>query len=110
MLIAQAIATFFAVLVLVKSYDEFRHGREPIIMFIFWTVIWLSVLLVAFFPAQAIELGKGLFGEDVGLGTFFGIITVFGLFLAYRLYIKAERAERRVNQLLTMIATNKLKK
>jgi len=105
MFIAQAIAVFFGVLVTIKSYDEFRHRREPLIMFLFWTGLWIGVVFIALFPHIALKLSTKIFGADAGFGTLFGIVTVFGLFLAYRLYIKAERAERRINKLLTLVTT-----
>jgi hypothetical protein len=96
------------VLVLVKSYDEFRHGREPLPVFLFWLLMWSLVVLVAIFPEITSWLRTQVFGAGTGIGTFLGIGFVFLLFLSYRLYIKAERAERRINALISHVTLKKL--
>lgn len=108
MLIAKAIATFFATLVLVKVYDEFCHGRENIVMLLFWLTTWSAVLILAFFPSVTFWLRENIFGPNTGLGTIFGIGLIFLLFISYRLYIKADRAERKINKIITELALKDL--
>ena len=110
MIIAKAIATFFATLVIVKVYDEFRHGRENIIMLFFWLATWSTVLTLAFLPGITFWLRENIFGPDTGLGTIFGIGLIFLLFISYRLYIKADRAERKINKTVTELALKDLDK
>lgn len=107
-MIAAAITALFAAVVLAKSFDEFRHGREPLPVFLFWTGTWLAVLVLAFAPSITKWLGDVIFGENTGLGTIFGIGMVILLYLCYRLYLKAERTERLVNQLISDLAVRDL--
>lgn len=104
MFIASIIAGIFAALVIAKSFDEFRRGREPLIMFLFWLTIWATVLIFAVAPQAADWVRVMIFGQNAGLGTIFGISVTFILFIAYRIYLKAERTERLVNQLISDIA------
>lgn len=104
MFIASIIAGIFAALVIAKSFDEFRRGREPLIMFLFWLTIWATVLIFAVAPQAADWVRVMIFGQNAGLGTIFGISVTFILFITYRIYLKAERTERLVNQLISDIA------
>ncbi|MBI4022801.1 DUF2304 family protein [Candidatus Berkelbacteria bacterium] len=107
-MLATAIVGFFAALVIAKSFDEFRRGREAFPVFLFWVITWLAVLLVAVFPSVTVWLRQEVFGPAVGLGTFFGIALVFLLFLSYRLYLKTDRVERDLNALITQLALRDL--
>jgi hypothetical protein len=104
MMIPEFIAATFALLVLIKSYDEFRRGREPLPVFLFWLITWGAVLVVAFFPSVTDWMQARLLGPRAGLGTILGIAIVFLLFLAYRLYLKADRVERDLNRLISELA------
>lgn len=107
-MIAQAIATFFAALVLVKSFDDFRRKQEPLPIFLFWVTVWLAVLVVAFFPGITIWLRDHILGPQAGVGTMLGIGSIFLLFLSYRIYLKADRTERAVNKLISALAVREL--
>lgn len=107
-MIAAAIATFFAALVIAKSFDEFRRGREPWPVFAFWLLTWGAVVMIALFPGVTDWVRERVFGPEAGLGTIFGIAIVFLLFLSYRIYLKAERVERTVNQLVSDLALHEL--
>lgn len=108
-MIAQAIATFFASLVLVKSIDDFRRRHEPLPVFLFWITVWTAVLIAAFFPDTTYWLRDKILGPHAGIGTLLGIAIVFLLFLSYRVYIKADRTERAVNRLVSELAVRELK-
>lgn len=107
-MIAQAIATFFASLVLVKSFDDFRRRQEPLPIFLFWVTIWVTVLLVAFFPGVTFWLRDHILGPETGIGTMLGIAIVVLLFLSYRIYRKADRTERAVNKIISELALRDL--
>lgn len=107
-MIAQVIATFFASLVLVKSFDDFRRRQEPLPIFVFWVTVWLFVLVVAFYPGITFWLRDHILGPDTGIGTMLGIANVILLFLSYRIYRKADRTERAVNKLISELAVREL--
>jgi len=77
-------------------------------MFLFWTVIWLAVLILAFFPS-IIDINLNRFGSGRdGIGTFLGIGLVIVLFISYRLYLKSERIERQLTKLVQDLALKKI--
>lgn len=103
-MIPELIAASFALLVIVKSYDEFKRGREPLPVFLFWLVTWGAVIVIAFFPGVTDWIRAHVLGPRAGLGTIFGIAIVFLLFLSYRMYLKADRVERDLNRLISELA------
>ena len=107
-MVAQAIATFFASLVLVKSFDDFRRRHEPWPVFLFWVSVWAAVLVTAFFPGITFWLRDHVLGPQAGIGTILGIAIVFLLFLSYRIYVKADRTERAVNTIISELALKDL--
>ncbi|MEK7461319.1 MAG: DUF2304 family protein [Patescibacteria group bacterium] len=109
-MIPEIIAASFALLVLLKSYDEFRRGREPLPVFLFWLVTWLAVLVIAFFPGVTFWIRDHILGPRAGLGTIFGIAIVFLLFLNYRMYLKADRVERDLQKLISDLAVHEFEK
>jgi hypothetical protein len=107
-MVAQAIATFFAALVLTKSLDDFRRRHEPWPVFLFWISVWLAVLIIAFFPGITFWLRDHIFGPQAGIGTILGIAIIFLLYLSYRIYLKADRTERAVNKIVSELALQEL--
>lgn len=109
-MIAAIITGFISALALIKSFDEFRRGREPWPVFAVWVIAWGSIVLVAIFPQITDWVRLHILGPDAGIGTIVGIAIVFLLFLCYRLYLKSERTERTLNQLISDLAISELKR
>src|SRR5262249_9035499 len=102
--ISKVFAVILAVIVLAKSYVEFRTRTEPLQVFLFWTVTWTMIVVVALFPSiiQSIIAFTG--GENAGLGTFFGMAIVFLFFVVYRIYVKLERIEQKLTKAIQELA------
>ncbi len=103
-MLVKVIVTLFSLFVLIKSYDEYRRRREPWPVFLFWLAVWSSVLVFAYFPRIADWLRINILGPQAGVGTVIGVAIVFLLFLSYRIYLKAERLERDLNDLTSDLA------
>jgi len=98
---AQVIALIIAAIVIAKSYVSFRAGHETKTMFIFWTLTWVAIILIAFFPdAVTAFLGE----KKIGTGTFFGVGLIFVYFVLYRVYSKADRIERELDRLVRRLS------
>ena len=95
--VIKVIALLFALLVTIKSYLAYRQHQESLVMFLFWTVTWLAIITFAFFP-QLIDLVLGQ--QNVGVGSFIGVALVFVYFVVYRVYVKADRIEKRFNDIV----------
>ena len=90
-----------------KSYVDFRSRLESVQMFLFWTITWLVIIIVALFPGLIALLlnAFGAFGrEQAGLGTFFGMAIVFLFFIVYRIYVKIERMEQKLTRTIQELA------
>jgi small membrane protein len=87
-----------------KSYVDFRSRLESLQMFLFWTLTWTLIIIVALFPTL-VDLLLNAFGpERAGLGTFFGMAIVFLFFVVYRIYVKIERMEKKLTRTIQELA------
>jgi hypothetical protein len=104
--IAKLITTILAILVISKSYLSYRKRQEPLAVFLFWAITWLAIAGLSYFP-QVIDY---LIAPDkgVGLGTVFGVVITFLLFVVYRIYIKADRIEKNLTKLVSELAVKDL--
>jgi len=106
--VIRIVVSLFGVYIILKSWSEYKAKKESWIMLIFWTFIWLTVIVFAFFPS-IVDYILGKFGTSkVGIGTFLGIGMVVLLFISYRLYIKSERIERQMTKLVQDLALKDL--
>lgn len=97
LVIIKVLALLFTGLVIIKSYLSFRRHEESLVMFLFWSVTWVMVMVVAFYP----EVVTAILGERrVGIGTLVGMGVVFVYFVIYRVYVKADRIEKRLASLI----------
>lgn len=101
LVIIKVLALLFTIVVTVKSYLAFRQRQETFVMFLFWSATWLGIIAVAFYP----DLITKLLGERrVGVGSFLGVSLVFVYFVVYRVYIKADRVERQLSELIREVS------
>lgn len=110
LIISKVLALLFAFIVISKSIVDYKNKNENLTMTIFWIVTWLAITAVAFFPSivdSAIALAGG---SRTGLGTVFGIAIIFILFVSYRIYTKANRIEKQVNELAKIVALEDIRK
>ena len=104
-LAAKIFSLLLALIVLSKSYVDFRGRQESLSMFVFWAVTWILIVTVALFPSL-VDLLLRLSGNErgVGLGTFFGMALVFLYFVVYRIYVKLERIEQNLTKAIQELA------
>ncbi len=110
LLTAQIVGGLLALVVLANSYDDYRRGRESLQIFLLWAVAAAGILVVTLFP-QVIDWAMATAGgQRTGLGTVFGLGLVFLFYLSYRIFVKADRVERELTNLVRKIALENLKK
>lgn len=102
--LAKIISIFFAVIVIVKSFLDYKKGRESFVMFAIWSLIWLIVVAVAVFPEIADDAIRQLGSGQVGIGTILGIGMVLMLYIVYRVYTKSNRIEYQLRELITKVS------
>ena len=99
-LVSKVFAVFLAVIAISKSYVDFRARRESLQVFLFWTITWTAIVVVALFRSIVASLLEG----QAGVRTFLGMAVVFMFFMLYRIYVKLERLEQRITTLVQDIA------
>jgi hypothetical protein len=103
-ILVKILSFLLAAIVISKSYVEFRAKSESLQMFIFWSVTWTVIVVVALFTS-IIDLFISMFGGGrTGLGTFFGMGLVLLFFTVYRIYVKLERIEQRITKTIQDLA------
>ena len=104
LIIAKIFASLFALLVIARSITDYKNKKESLTMTVFWVVIWFAISVFAFFPHVVDFLIKFLGGDKTGLGTIFGMAIIFVLFICYRIYIKANRIEKKLETMVRQYA------
>lgn len=100
--IARILAVFLGVLVISKTYHDYRKGKESPIMYIFWIIAWLAIIVLAIYPLLLKSIIDQA-GSGAGIGTLFGIFGVFLFYLVYRVYEKSQRVEIQLRDLVTKL-------
>ena len=85
-------------------------GQENWRMFLFWLILWLGVIFVAFDPMIISQLISRSGDKNFTVGQIIGVGFIFTLFVVYRVYVKANRLEKQINVLVRKIALLELKK
>lgn len=109
-IIIKIFSVFFGLMVISKTYLNFKKGKESLTMFLFWSTTWFLIILLSFFPNIIDKIILATHSERVGIGTFLGMAIVFLFFVIYRVYIKADRIEKELTKLIREDALKKVYK
>jgi hypothetical protein len=104
LLASKIFAVILGFIVLAKSYVDFRSRIESLQVFLFWTLTWATIIILAVFPSIIDEILELAGGPGVGLGTFFGMAIVFLFFIVYRIYVKLELVEQKLIRTIQELA------
>lgn len=102
-IVAKIIAVILALLVITKSFHDYKKRNEGIVTFLFWTITWVLIAYVALKPSLVYSFMMSLSGENIGMGTLFGIAFIFLFYITYRVYIKANRLERQIKDIVMKV-------
>ena len=104
------IALVLGLIVISKSLIDFRKKEEHWQMFLFWLSIWIGIIIIAFDPMLISQIISHFGTGNYTIGQIAGIGFVFIMFIVYRIYIKAHRIERQLNQLIRDLSLKDVKK
>lgn len=102
------ISLILGLMVISKTYLDYKKRNESLVMFLFWTLAWIIIIAISLFPEiidEALQLSKA---QRIGTGTFLGIAIVFLFFVIYRVYIKANRLEKKIHDIAIKLALKEL--
>jgi len=105
----QIIAVLFALFAFSKVIIRFREAKITGREFIFWSIIWFGIIIVAALPwtttiaARLIGISRGI---DVVV--YLSIIALF--YLIFRMYVKMEHVEREITRLVREEAIKRRKR
>ncbi len=73
--------------------------------YLFWILIWLFVVLFAFVPELSIDIAN-IFGISRGLDFLIIVAIIVLFYLVFRLYIKVDKLQEEMTDIVTEIALN----
>lgn len=101
--------TVFAVFAWSRAVIRFYAKDLNIKELIFWSILWLAMIILVFLPGKTNFIAK-LLGMDRGNDAvfFLGIVALF--YAAYRLYVKSNEHEKEITRLVRALALKNIKK
>lgn len=104
-MIFQIFLAIFAILAIVKTYRQYKARKVSIYWFAVWSLLWVFVIVVAYTP-QTTDIVARYVGVERGadLLVYTSIVVLF--YALYRLFVKIERYEKEITELVRTIAIN----
>jgi small membrane protein len=103
MQIIQIVIVLFALFALSRAFLRFKDNALSIRDFLFWLVLWMGVITVAFMPQAVIRVSEFLgIGRGVDMVLYLGMVTLF--YLIFRLYVRIENQEKEITGVVRKIA------
>jgi len=106
----QLISLVFGLIVIAKTLTDYKNKKENRRMFSFWLLLWIAIIIVAFYPMLINEIIARFGAGNYTIGQIAGMGFVFTMFVVYRIYVKANRLEKQLNELIRDIALRDVKK
>lgn len=108
----EAIQIIFIVFALFAFSRSVLRARDRAISrgeFLFWSALWIAVIVVSFIPGIASFFARG-FGirRGVDIAIYFSVILLF--YLQFRLYVKLDKVEHDMTRLIRGLAQQEAKK
>ncbi|MBN1502543.1 DUF2304 family protein [Candidatus Woesearchaeota archaeon] len=107
--VLQIIAIVFALFAISRVILRMRDKKLTPGEFFFWTLIWLGLLGVVFFPSLTSRLANLIgIGRGIDLIIYGSIAILF--YLLFRIYVKIEEIEQEITKVVREISIIKKKK
>ena len=102
----QIIAIIFALFALSRATLRLKDKSINSIQFIFWGLIWVAVIIIAFVPNITSSISNILgIRRGIDVLIYLGMILLF--YLIFRLYVKIDRIERDITKIVRKITLKK---
>ncbi|MBU1975635.1 MAG: DUF2304 family protein [Nanoarchaeota archaeon] len=104
----QIIALIFGLFALSRVFLRLKDGNLSRREFVFWTVIWVALLVFAFIPDITTSIAMKL-GIERGMNLIASIGIILLFYLMFRLYIKVEGINQEITKIVRELAIEKEK-
>jgi len=105
----QIIAIIFALFALSRVVLRLKERKVTVKEFILWFIIWVALIVVAFFPEVLVFFGDlSGFRRGMDLMIFLSVGLLF--YLVFRIYVKLDEQEKEITKLVREISFKKVKK
>lgn len=103
------IFTLFALFAWSRAIIRFYSKDLNLKELIFWSLLWIGMIILVFIPGKTNFLAK-LLGMERGNDAMFflGIVALF--YASYRLYVKGNEQEKEITRLIRSLALKNIKK
>jgi len=109
MQIIQIIGILFALFAYSRTSLRFKDKRITAKEFLFWTIVWVGVIIVAIIPGVMSGLSRFLgIGRPIDIIVYASIIILF--YLIFRIYVKIEDVEQNITKIVRETAIRRKKK
>lgn len=103
MTLIQILAVALIILILVKTIADFEKKRIGGKVFVFWTVIWLAMIILAALPYVTGPLAKLMgVGRGIDVAVYFSILFIF--FIVFKIISKLTKIEREISEIVQNLA------
>ena len=102
------IVLVFSIFAISRAIARFKEGEMSIREFIFWSALWIVVVILSLVPDFASQISR-VFGIERGadLAIYVGMILLF--YLIFRLYVKIENVQHDLTKIVRELAKQKRK-
>lgn len=104
------VTILLAILVITKSFYAYRKHNEILSTLIFWTTTWILIVFVSLKPTYVYQLILNFGEPSTSIGTFSGVIFIFLFFVVYKIYIKANRTEKQIRDIVMKLGLKDIDK
>ena len=104
--IVQILAVVFAFFALSRAFLRFRGREISIGEFVFWSVTWIVLILLAVFPEYTFLLSRKIgIQRGVDIFVYGGIMLLF--YMLFRMYVRVEKMEQSLTKIVRELAKKK---
>ena len=99
----QVLALIFVLFALSRAFLRYKDNVITIFELIFWTFIWLGVVIIAFIPEVTFIFSR-IAGIQRGIDAIIYISIVFLFYMLFRAYVKMEKMEQNMTEMVRQVA------
>jgi len=105
----QVIAVVFGLFALSRVFLRLKDNRLSHREFMFWTVIWVFLMVIALFPDLTTDVALK-FGIEKGVNLVVSLSIIILFYIIFRLYVRVENLSHDITKIVRGLAVEKKKR